>query len=917
MVLYMLKLFRHSWLVLLMLICLKQTAYAQCMYAVNNTSYNCGTSTSELTISIVGTGIAAPYTLTSIPAGISTVITTTYITFANLMMSGVFTVNILTAGTCSSGYVAGLFANLSSSTNISVSAGNVNCFGGNTGSATATYLFSNDTYQWSTGATTPTIGGLSAGVYSVVMTTASGCSAPRTFTIHEPAQLNSNLSSTWIPCFGGTINSVVSTTGGVSPYSYTVNGNPVSSSSGSVATGLIAGTQTIITKDNKGCLQTNSFNLAQADQQTITPTITQPNCPGDANGAISVSVSGPVGGYSYSWTPVPGGSPVVQNLAAGNYTLDVLDASNCITRSVVTVPPASPIVPAAIITKENCSAADGSYTLNATGGLAPYTYTTLPGNLPGTTANGLSTGTYTTIIEDAKGCVDSSLIYVGNLSNVSLHIITVTAVKCYNMCNGSVLLNTQNAVQPVSYSITGLPVTTNSVLSNLCAGFYMVKALDANGCPAFDTLNFPQPAAFSYSAASPAAICIGRHAMLKASASGGTGALSYLWNPGALTGQTVNVEPVVTTTYSLNVYDSQGCTLDPFGVVVNVNPKLTIDINTANAGICPGTTAQITPTVTGGDGNYSYLWLPGETKGATIFVENIKVPTYTVIVNDACGTPTAMKEITIKLHPAVQPLFKQEGKGGCTPYCTSFINVTPNSKNAIWNYGDKPYEQKGDTTFYCYEKAGDFNLRLTVTDENSCKASYTYTSAVHVLVKPQAGFVTEPGIITLNDAENVQIKNITSNASSYKWYVDGAYSGTTTNIYSTFRDTGCYDVRLLTENDNGCRDSSIRSICVFEGFNFYMPGAFTPNNDGLNDVFLPKGTGWLYENYSLEIYNRWGIKVFSTTDVYQGWDGGVRPDPVIPDGIRTNPNDVYTWRAVVKDNLEKEHVMRGVVTLVR
>lgn len=913
----MLKLFWHKWLVVLLIVWFTLPITAQCMYAVNNTSYNCGTSTSELTISIQGTGIAAPYTLTSIPAGINTIITTTYITFANLFMSGNFTVNISTAGSCASGYVAGLFANLSSSTNISLSAGNVSCFGGNTGSATATYLFPTDTWQWSTGATSSTIGGLSAGVYSVVMTTATGCSAPRTFTITEPAQLNSTLAATVIPCFGGTISSVVTTTGGVAPFSYTVNGNPVSSASGSIATTIVAGSQTIVTKDDKGCLQTNSFNLGQAAQQVITPTITQPNCPGDANGSISVLVNGPVAGYTYSWTPGPGSSSSLQNLPAGNYSLNVLDLSNCTTKSVITVPPAPAIIPAVSITKENCSAADGAYILNATGGMAPYTYTTLPGNILGNTASGLSTGTYTTIIQDAKGCIDSSLIYVGNLSNVSLHIITVVPVKCYNTCNGSVLLNTQNAVQPVSYSISGLPVTTNSVLSNLCAGFYIVKALDANGCPAFDTLNFPQPAAFSYSAASPAAICIGKHAMLKAIANGGTGALSYLWSPGSLSGQTVNVEPVVTTNYSLNVYDSNGCTLSPYEVLVNVNPKLTVEISNAEAGICPGTTAQITPTVTGGDGNYSYLWLPGETKGATIFVENIKIPTYTVIVNDACGTPTAIKEITIKLHPVIQPLFKQEGKGGCTPYCTSFINVTPNSKNAIWNYGDKPFEQEGDTTFYCYEKAGDFNLRLTVTDENSCKASYTYTNALRVLVKPQAGFVTDPGTITLNDAEDVQIKNITSDASSYKWYVDGVYSGTTTNISYTFRDTGCYNIRLLTENNNGCKDSTIRSICVFEGFNFYMPSAFTPNHDGLNDVFLPKGTGWLHEKYSLEIYNRWGIKVFSTNDVYQGWDGGVRPDPVIPDGIRTHPNDVYTWKAVVRDNLEKEHIMRGVVSILR
>jgi gliding motility-associated-like protein len=245
------------------------------------------------------------------------------------------------------------------------------------------------------------------------------------------------------------------------------------------------------------------------------------------------------------------------------------------------------------------------------------------------------------------------------------------------------------------------------------------------------------------------------------------------------------------------------------------------------------------------------------------------------------------------------------------------VNITPDSRDAIWNYGDKPFEQKGDSTFYCYDKAGNFNLRLTVTDVNNCKASYTYSNAVQVLLKPQAGFVTDPGTITLNDAENVLIKNTTSNASSYNWYIDGVYFGSKKDITYWFKDTGCYDIRLLTQNANGCKDSTIRSICVFEGFNFYMPSAFTPNNDGLNDVFLPKGTGWLFDNYKLEVYNRWGQKVFSTSNVYEGWDGGFKMDPFNLDATRAKPNDIYTWRAVVTDNLQKQHVLSGMVSLVR
>ncbi len=861
--------------------------------------------------------VSPPYTITSSPAGISGVMTTTIFTMSNIPFQNSYNILISGTGTCS-GYGQVLYSNPTLSNNITVTSTNVSCYGGSDGSAVAgfpgTPPFS---FQWSTGPTNTIVTGLSAGVYTVTISDSKGCIASTPFTINQPSPLNSQLATTLIPCFGGTISSAVTSTGGAGPYTYTVNGSALAVSPGTVATNLSVGVQTVTVKDTKGCLTTNTVLLNQAAQQIITPTITQPLCPKTSDGAISVTASGPVAGYSYSWHPGSSTSATLSNIPAGNYTLYLHDASNCITKSVIAVPAPPGVVPMPFIQKENCSAVDGAFTLNVSGGFPPYTYTTLPGNTTGSIVTGLSTGTYSTIIKDSQNCIDTTHFYVGNLSTVSLNILTVTPVQCYNTCNGSVILNVQNAVQPVTYSLTGFPVTTNSVISNLCAGIYIVKAIDNIGCPGFDTINFPIPPVFSYSATTPPVICIGGHAELKATALGGSGQLSYIWKPGSLTGPTVNVEPVVTTTYSLSVFDSKGCTLPPYPVIVNVHPKISININTSNAAICPGTTAQITPTVTGGDGNYDYLWSPGNNKGSSIFVENITIPTYTLTVNDACGSPTGVLEIKIKLHPVIQPLYKEEGKGGCSPYCTTFINTTPRSKNAIWNYGDRPFEQGGDTTKYCYDKAGSFNLRVTVTDSNSCKASYTYMAAVNVLPRPDAGFITNPGTITLNDAEDVLIKNTTDNATIFKWYIDGEYRGARQNINYSFKDTGCYDIKLIAENENHCVDSTIRSICVFEGFNFYMPRAFTPNNDGLNDVLLPKGTGWLYDNYKFEVYNRWGHKIFSTGNVTEGWDGGVKIDPNIVDVTSADANDVYAWRAVVTDNMQKEHELRGFVTLVR
>lgn len=908
--------FKNSCFTLLVFFLFIQNSKAQCNLTPNTgTDFDC--LTGKCSFNIIFTPPSPPYTVVCAAAGINSVITANTVTFSNLPYQDYYFTIYYGNGCFYSG--GALFPTFSpnSPNNIIVS-GNVICYGSNTGSASASYVgVPPYTWSWSTGATTPSVSGLPAGNYSVTILDSKGCGATKPFTINQSTEIYSELTTTLISCYGATISSAITSTGGNNPYSYTVNGTPITSSSGNLATNVSAGLQTIFTKDVNGCVKTNTMLLGQAAQQIITPTITPPNCPGDANAVISVAVNGPVAGYTYSWHPVSSGSSIINNVPAGNYTLHVLDASNCITSSVITIPQAPSIIPMAVTKKENCSAVDGAFTLSIAGGHPPFTFTTLPGNSNSNVLTGLSSGNYTSIISDSHGCIDSTRIFVGNLSTVSMNVLTVTPVECYNNCNGSVILNVQNVVQPVTYSLTGMPLTTNSVVSNLCAGFYAVKVIDGIGCPAFDTINFAQPPVFSYSATIPPIMCIGKTALLKATALGGSGALTYIWNPGGLQGATVSVNPSSTTIYSLNVYDSKGCTLPSYSVLVSVNPQISISINNSNAGICPGTTAQITPTVSGGDGNYSYNWLPGNSSGSSIYVESITIPIYTLTVRDGCGSPSAVKEIEIRLHPVTKPSYTEQGQGGCSPYCTTFINTTPNSKNAIWNFGDKPYEQAGDTARYCYEKAGSFNLRVTVTDENFCKASFTYLNAVNVLVKPDAEFITDPVIVTLNESDNVLIKNTSVNGSSFKWYVDGIYKGAKQNINYTFQDTGCYDIRLIAENANHCIDSTTRTICVFEGFNFYMPNAFTPDNDGLNDILLPKGTGWLYDNYKFEIFNRWGRKVFFTRDVHEGWDGGAALDPFGLEVAKADINDVYVWRAVVTDNMQKEHELKGVVMLVR
>jgi len=803
-----------------------------------------------------------------------------------------------------------------SSANVIFTPTNVSCYGGSDGAifASTTGPFTPPfSFTWMpTGPptqTTQTALNLPVGIYSVTIKDSKGCVVTNSTQLTQPSDISSSITNTFISCFGGTINTQIVSTGGTGPYTYSVNGLSVS---GSTATSLAAGIHTILTKDTKGCIKSNTVQITQVIQPLIVFSYTSPLCPGNTNGAASATISNAPPAYTYTWQPALSFTNNIANIPAGTYTLTVKDASACITKSVVVVTPAVNLTVSTTTGPENCSAQDGTVGLNVSGGNFPYTFTTIPVGAHSTsTIGGLSSGSYTTIIKDANGCEDTVRYVVGNLSTVSLSVSGFTPVLCYNQCTGAVQLFVQNGAAPLTFSATGTPTTSSSLIQNLCSGFYIIKVIDNIGCPATATVNFTPPPVFSYSASGPPAICSGNTVVLQATASGGApGSYSYIWNPGNLSGSSITVVPAATTVYSLNAYDNNGCTLAPFTITVNVADPISININSSSAGICPGTTAQITPTVTGGDGNYVYNWLPGNSNASSIFVQNITVPSYTLYVSDGCGSQVAMQVININLFPVIVPTYSVNKNKGCEPLCIMFENTTPNSTNVIWNYGDKPLEQQGNTTQYCYNKAGVYNLKLTVNDSNSCKTSFTYTGAISVLKAPEADFITNPEVITLNNSENVKFENITTNASTYEWLINDTEYSNENNIEYTFSDTGCVSFRLIAKNIDNCRDTTDKQICVLEGFRCWVPNCFTPNTDNDNEIFIPKGTGWVESNYLFEVYNRWGKKIFQTNNFNEGWDGKAAEKLY-------DPSNVYFWRLSITDNISEVHNLKGHVLLLR
>ncbi|HQQ95097.1 MAG TPA: gliding motility-associated C-terminal domain-containing protein [Bacteroidia bacterium] len=907
---------------LLLLLIIAQKSWSQCALTLFPSSeYDCTTQLAVVGYTIGGSGGMAPYTCTFVNvsnnATVATGSTSTNTgTVINLPM-GVYNVYVTSANNCT---VVSPGFNITFNQTVSNSSFNttgVTCYGGSNGIAFVVPPLSFSvplSFTWSPGSyTTQGVNTLSSGiVYSVTVADAQGCMVTNTVSVTQPAEINTGVSQVFIPCFGGTILATPSTSGGVAPYTYTLNGTATGTSMV-----LSAGVQTLVTKDANQCLKTNTLLITSAPQVVITFSTFSPSCPGNSDGSINAFISNAPLPCSFVWQPLPSSSSNLNNVPAGNYTLTVADASSCVTKSVATVNPPFPVTSTAITHPENCSAGDGAFTLTASGGTGPYTFTTVPGNNTTMVVNNVSSGTYTTYIQDFKHCTDTLIFLVGNLSTVSANIAAITTVSCHDACSGSVVLNVQNGTPPYTFSATGMPLGTSNTITAMCPGNYLIRILDANLCPATLSLQLANPPALSYSVAQPPPICLGKSGTLTAQAQGGTGSYTYLWNPGSFSGQQVVLSPTTSTVYSLNVFDANGCTKAPYQVTLSVNPPLSVSVNPNSSGICPGTTAQITPSVSGGDGIYSYLWLPGNSTESFLYIENITVPTYTLILSDNCGSPPVAQVINLQVFNVVPPTFTTTNSKGCEPFCTTFINTSSGSLKTYWSFGDDAEEGIGDTAQNCYQNPGFFNILLTVLDQHSCTASAWFTKAIEVFPKPRVDFLTDPPKISRSKAQAVELKEASNNAVDFSWYKDGTYLGSGSSLVTSFPDTLCYQVKLIARSAQSCVDSIQKPVCVYEDFNFFMPNAFSANKDGLNDLLLPKGTGWESHEYSFEIYNRWGHRVFYTTNQNEGWDGDYRINNANATKPKADQENAYVWVVQILDKIGTKHRLNGSVVLLR
>lgn len=491
--------------------------------------------------------------------------------------------------------------------------------------------------------------GLAAGIYTYRVRDANNCLISGEVNLATSSGLNLFLASRSATCNGANGVIAVKASGGLPPYSYRINNGAYQVDS--VFQLLSAGTYQVTVKDANNCIRQASATVQVIGAPVISATAVNANC-NSVNGRISISGSGGTAPYQYSINgTVYQSSGLFINIAPGTYTAYLKDANNCIVTAPVTIVNVG-AGPGPTLTATSdpatCNNIDGRIDADGRGGKSPRRYSIDGINFQGSsTFNNLAPGTYIVTVKDDNGCTASVQVTVSRAAAPVVDA-AVTASLC-NASTGTLTVSTTGGTAPFQYSLDGINFQATTLFSNLAAGTYLIRVLDANNCLAVKTVVVSNSNGPQISVVKTDAYCSRATGTLTVTGTGGTGTLMYSIN---------NVDFQVSNsfanlssgTYTVQVRDENTCTNSQLINVANL-PEPTFTAVVSDAG-CHAANGSVTIHASGGLAPLTYSTDGINFQASPVF-DSLPSGTYLITVLDAnlCFT---RQSITVGTLPDLQ-----------------------------------------------------------------------------------------------------------------------------------------------------------------------------------------------------------------------------------------------------------------------
>lgn len=718
---------------------------------------------------------------------------------------------------------------------------------------------------------------LTAGDYTVIVRDTEGCSEDTTVTVSEPPPVSIiSETATAASCFGTSTGTVaVEASGGTPPYSYSLTPPLLPAQSSGTFSGIPADDYTISITDAEGCgpITSNTLTVTEPPELIVdSAKVEHITCNGANDGKIDIYVDGGTSPYEYSvdnettWEA----NSSFTGLGPGTYEVYARDVNGCSEHIGTYTLNEPPVLNVAVVVTDVApcfGGTNGAISATASGGWNSYEYSIdgLNYQLSGD-FTGLQAGNYTVFVRDSGNCTVPRDVIITEPEEVTAIINKTDYVD--DILGTISISDVTGGTPPYDYSIDGVTgtFTTSTTYSDLTAGIYDVVVRDANGCPFERTIQIFDIIPLAMDIIRTDVTCFGENdGTIAFEQQDGVGTVLYSIDNGT----TYTTEPLFEnligdSTYLLRAYDEEGKQF--YGSTYIAEPDqlfMSKSIVPANCNAFSETgSADI--TVTGGTGTKTFSWSNGST-GEDL--TNVVAGQYTVTITDEADCPLE-ENLFI---PALVTVNVNAGKD--TTVCagaTIVLDGTQAPDNVVlW-----------EPQTYLSNK----NVPNPVVTNITESITYTYTlrettsgfgcydiDTLDIEVLPVYGLEITPDTVGLQGTRiQLEVLN-TGEYVSYQWVPETGLSlSTVPDPEFTFQNTIRY--WLYATNDYGCVEKDSVLIELIEDVEVY--NAFSPNGDQINDYFEIENA-YLYSNIIVEVYNRWGSRIFSSEGYSdeKRWDG--------------------------------------------
>jgi gliding motility-associated-like protein len=734
--------------------------------------------------------------------------------------------------------------------------------------------------------------GLTTGNYTITLRDANGFTATAQATIKNACILVS-VQSTGAKCGNKNGGITVSASNGIAPYQYSLDG--VNFQSSNVFTGLASGSYAVTVKDWSGKSGNATVSISDVPPPQISVNVKLSSC---ADNDGSLTITGTDGALPYSYS-LDGSrfqtTAIFSNLKSGSYSAFIKDGNGCVSSKPAIVDINCPIV-SATITDETCNSKNGIIQVSASKGTAPYEY-----SIDGVTFtasqsfSSLYAGDYIISVKDALGITNTTKVSIKNICPAVN--VTVTDGKC-TQAGGVMQCEGNNGYPPYQYSLDGINYQPANVFTGLSSGQYTVTIKDSHGLTntAKATVqNFPSPELVQ---TINAASCLNNDGQINASNSGGTAPFTY-----SIDGTSFQSNGVFSKlhngSYTVTIKDGNGCT-GTQNAVVELIDNLTLSTD-KQIELCEGGSAKLNVSSNAS----AFSWSPSIAIDKVTVQSPVVSPAQTTTYTVAASLGICNKKDSVLVIINKAPI-AAVSKDTTICYGQSVILSGFGGISYIWSPAAYLDNASSATPLVMSPKSS-ISYSLKVTDAKGC------TSLNNALVKvnitpPAKLFAGNDTVVVMNQPFQLKAQDINNSGFvDYSWSPpNGLNNSHIQNPIAGLDHSEVYTV--VAKTLAGCQGSDEIAIKVYKGPDIYVPTAFTPNGDGLNDILRPIVAG-IKEFKYFAVYNRWGQTVFYSSNQSQGWDGTFKG--------KYQTSGVFIWLAEGIDDKGNSIKRKGTVVLIK